>query len=303
MLSRWFLGCAVLAAALVATACTERPCEDCSDHASSSGGTGPGGGHVGGGQGGTGPEDPCEEGIETVVVEESLGRTRLFALATQGETPVALLVDTASQVTFLSTPPGSPDYEPHVGDLVIGCETRAMAGRPYSAAEEEELAGYPVVGFLGADFFLEELTRIDFEARRIERIVPTGIRPEATGLPYQDVYGFLFVDVAIDGVDLTLGFDTGAPHALWIGVDGQPGDIPVQSVDGFGNPITYYLGTGEIAYAEAAYTIPVLRVLEHPSIEASNQQLGVTAHGLFGLTTIPRPSVVIDAASQTVWLE
>jgi hypothetical protein len=268
--------------------------------ASTTAGQGAGGEGVGGeGTGGT----ACDSAVALIVREDTLGRSRVYAKASYRGEDVALLVDTGSQVTFLTTPPGSPD-ELNYDEVDIGCSTRTVAGRAFSAAEESDAAGLPVVGFLGADYFQESLTRLDFQAARLSRIDRNEIAPDARSLPYADFFGFMFVDVNFDNTPLRLGFDTGAPHSLWIGVDGEPGDAPIETVDGYGNPITLYLGTGILSVSPApAVEVPLLRILNHKSIEDSNSAIGVDARGLFGLTSIPGRAFVVDAETATIWLE
>ncbi|MEO1267279.1 MAG: hypothetical protein AAFX99_04210 [Myxococcota bacterium] len=244
---------------------------------------------------------PCQESLDLIVTADDLGYRRMYARILYEGEPAALLVDTGSQLTFLSAL-DAPDGTPDIGEVDFGCGPRSLLGRPFSAASEVVEAGLPVVGFVGSDFFASSLKRVDLNAKTVTPA--TEIHPEAVALTYEDVFGYMFVDVEIDGTPLKLGFDTGANHALWIGVDGQPGDTPINSVDGYGNPITLFLGSGELGWdTMPAVTVPVMRILEHRSIEDSDELIGVDAQGLFGLTTLPSGRFVIDGPNTTLWFE
>lgn len=242
------------------------------------------------------PDPACE--VPLVVTQSSDGPIRLYAEVSVDGEPGFFLVDTGANVSFVSTP-DLPDGTPDVATVELGCESFSALGRPFDASAENGSAGGPILGFLGSDWFLQQPTRIDTVAAVIQRL------PEAPELGHplqvQNVFDFLFVQATIDGTALLLGFDTGAPHALWIGVDGRPSDLPYETQDGFGDPITLWQGTGALDVGDGTREVPVLRVLHHPSIEASDEQLGIDADGLLGLTSWPSGSAVIDGA--TIWLE
>lgn len=256
---------------------------------------------------GAGADTSCTgaDGPEVLVrvVGDALGPSRVYALAKRGSdgADVALIVDTGSQYTFLSTD-GGVDMQPGVGSLVFHCgPAREVPGRPITL--HESVDGRAVVGVLGADFFFERLRELDLVAETIRAISDRTPPPGALALPYENVKGFLFVSVSIDDTPLRLGFDTGAPHALWLGAAAQPGDTPESSQDAYGDPITLYLGHATLAVAgEPPRGIPLLRAPSFPSLEDSNKLVGGKIDGLFGLTTMGTRRIRIDARTSTIWL-
>ncbi len=245
------------------------------------------------------PDAGCLPELPLVVTVGALGPTRLYAYAQLNGQDVALLVDTGSQHTFLSTD-GGPDGRP-AGAIGLGCEQRQVIGRPYHV-DEAVAAGRPVVGTLGADWFLERQRELDLPARVI-RTTSTPVPQGWERLAFDDIVGYLFVRVRLDSVDVRLGFDTGAAHTLWLRQQGQAGDQPVSTQDAYGNPLTLWLGTATlIAPMTPARSISVLRAPSFPSLEDANRQLGVgDIHGLFGLSAMGNRKLRIDAASSSIW--
>ena len=241
----------------------------------------------------------CTPGdVELRVTRDPLGPTRIYALVTHAGEEAALLVDTGSQITFLSH--DGPDGAPNVGEVDFGCEQRrTLRGRPFHS--DEMVDGRRVVGFLGNDFFLEKQRTFDLPANRIRE----GTCPlEWPRAPIENRFDFLFVMATVDGQPLRLGFDTGAPHTLWLGQDGRPGDQAVASQDAYGNPLTLYLGNGQLAVAGAApRSVPILRILRFPSLEDSNMAIGGGIDGLLGLTTVGDRRFCIDAAENAIRFE
>jgi hypothetical protein len=238
-----------------------------------------------------GAPDAGDPGIPIRVTTE-----RIYCLATTlDDAGVALLVDTGSQITFLTLPPGSPDYVPDAGALYIGGQLRAMAGRPY--ATNESIDGRPVVGTLGADFMLEQPTEIDRTAQRMRRSPPWDAG-SWVALPYENVQGFLYVRVTLDGRAVRIGFDTGSPDLMLDDAGANPGDQEVSSQDAYGNPITFYLGTGQLSWTgEGQTTVPVLRTLSFPSFEDSNKLVGGEIDGLFGLSAWPSEQLRFEGST------
>jgi hypothetical protein len=224
---------------------------------------------------------PCTPDVTLRVTRDPLGPTRLYAMVEKDGAAAALLVDTGSQISFLSH--DGPDGAPNVGTVDFGCgNTRSLRGRPFHL--EETADGIPVIGFLGGDYFLEQPRMFDLPANRIR----DGACPAAwPRVPLENRYGYVFVMANVDGQQLRLGVDTGAPHALWLGQDGQAGDQPVASQDAYGNPLTLFLGTAQVALgSEAPRTIPMLRIVHFPSLEDTNAMIGGGIAGLFGLTAL-----------------
>jgi hypothetical protein len=242
----------------------------------------------------------CAPGeVELRVVRDGQHASRVYALVEVASQPVALLVDTASQITFLSVAPGGPDPQPNAGTIDFGCDTRAVAGRAITS--DESIEGRPVVGFLGNDFFFEQVHEIDLGAQRIRSVSDRG-HEAWPSLQYENLFDYIFVRAKLDGEDVRLGFDTGAPHALWLARDARPGDVRVDSNDALGNPVVLWLGTAELELdVPPARTIPILRTLSFPSIEESNRALGGNIHGLLGLSGFPSERVRIDATARRIY--
>lgn len=231
------------------------------------------------------------------VTRDPLGPTRLYALVQHDGADVALVVDTGSQITFLSH--DGPDGAPNVGTVDFGCEQRSLRGRPFHLTETVD--GKPVVGFLGNDFFLEKQRMFDLPANRIRE----GACPqEWPRTAIENRFNFLFVMANVDGSLLRLGFDTGAPHTLWLDQDGKVGDQPVSSQDAYGNPLTLFLGSAALALAgEPTRTVPILRIQDFPSLEDSNAQIGGGINGLFGLSAMGDRRFCIDGTDASIRFE
>jgi hypothetical protein len=260
------------------------------------------------GCGAEGTADPAEppgacasDDVPLRVLRDALGPARLYALATLDGEEVSLIVDTGSQISFLVVPQGSTDPTPNAGTVRLGCRERTLAGRPIPIAEE--IDGRRVVGMIGNDLFFERTTDIDLAAERIH--VPTAAElstPRGAALTFENLYDYMFVRARLDGVDLRLGFDTGASHSLWLGQDGEAGDQPVSTQDAYGNPLTLYLGSALLEIeATAARSVPLLRAPSFPSLEDANEALGGNIQGLFGLTSMGE-HIRIDAAAHTIWI-
>jgi hypothetical protein len=241
---------------------------------------------------------PCTPGdVRLQITREPLGPVRLYALVTHEGADAALLVDTGSQISFLSH--DGPDGAPNVGEVDFGCERRTLRGRPFHSTETAD--GRPVVGFLGNDYFLEKQRMFDLPADRIRDGTCPLTWPRAM---IENRFDYLFVMAQVDGAMLRLGFDTGAPHTLWLGQDGKPGDQPVSSQDAYGNPLVFYLGSAQLAFAESpARTVPILRIQSFPSLEDSNAAIGGGIDGLLGLTTMGDRRFCIDAVDGSIRFE
>jgi len=237
--------------------------------------------------------------VDLVVDRSSLGPSRIFARILYRGQPAALLVDTGSQLTFLSNP-GRPDGEPNVGEVTLGCETRSLPGRPFSSDERAD--GLPVVGFLGNDYFFERDRELDLR----NHVLKASAESEPIGwtrLPYENVFDFIFVSIVLDGVPLRLGFDTGAVHTLWLRQAGRPGDTEVSTQDAYGNMLTLYLSTAPLQLVdEPERRVPVLRAPSFPSLEDGNRLLPGQIDGLFGLTSMGDRRIRIDAKRSVIWL-
>ncbi len=237
------------------------------------------------------------------VVTEALGVVRAFALIEHNGASVALLIDTGSQLTFLTTPPGSPNYIADAGLITLGGRTRAVPGRPYAITET--IDGKAVVGYLGADFFLEQPpTNLYFVAQEMRRDEAPWDAGGWSSLPFTNYAGYLYVDVNVDQRAVHLNFDTGAAHTLVLDAGPQPGDTPVQTQDAYGNNLTFYLGTASLSWdAGTPRSVPLLRALRFPSFEDTNRSIGgPEIHGLLGISSMGGGILRIDATRSTIWL-
>jgi hypothetical protein len=232
---------------------------------------------------------PCTPDVTLRVTRDARGPTRLYAMIEKDGEAAALLVDTGSQLSFLSH--DGPDGAPNVGTVDFGCgNTRSLRGRPFHL--EETADGVPVIGFLGTDYFLERSRTFDLPAQRIR---DAACPVEWPRVPLENRYGYVFVMATVDGQLLRLGVDTGASHALWLGQDGRAGDQPVATRDAYGNPLTLYLGSAEVALGdESPRTIPMLRILHFPSLEDTNASIGGGIAGLYGLSALGDRRFCID---------
>ena len=239
--------------------------------------------------------------IPVRVVRDNLGPTRLYCLARRGDAGVALLVDTGSQLTFLGTPAGSPDYLADAGTVLLGDRMLVLPGRPFTSSES--IDHLPVVGILGNDFFFEQATELDLDGQWLRRSNAPWDSTGWTALPYENRFDYMFVTVQLNQQTVRLAFDTGAPHSLLLDAGAQPGDQPISTQDAYGNPLTLYLGTATLSFAGSAIkVVPLVRAPSFPSLEDSNRALGGPyVHGLFGLTSIGGGVIRIDANRSTIW--
>lgn len=268
-------------------------------HGGSSTGTG-----AQGGQGG----DPvtCEVNeIPMVVSWDGEVPDRFHVPVKRDGMDAMLLFDTGSDLTFVRLDDGT-SYLPNAGTLEIGCDTIAVPGRGDIASLGTE-AGLPVIGILGVDYVTAGVTLVDAKGARLVRHPEGTILPGTEGwatLPYDDVESHLIAPVVLDGEAVRLMFDTGAPHVLWLGKEGEPGDIEVQTSDAEGTILTLYYGDVEIEMAaEPARTVPVLRAPSFPYFEETVKGLGGNIHGLLGLSALEDRRFVIDGAKQRMLLE
>ena len=86
---------------------------------------------------------------------------------------------------------------------------------------------------------------------------------------------------------------TGAAHTLALGEQGQPGDEEITSFDSAGNPLTFYLGTGDLAVGGMVQTVPLVRAPSFPYLESYVESLGGNIAGLLGVSSFPR-ALLID---------
>jgi hypothetical protein len=276
-----------LAAVLVAAAvgCSSSAAVDESPAASSASASSSSGGP--GGAGGAGGALGCE--VNDVPLRLDLDDDGSITVLVEHEGQDALLaLDTGSALSFLYLGADGPDYIPEAGSVVLGCETLSLPGRGF-AAEVAPRSGLPIVGVMGASFFVERVAELDFAGERIVRFAP-GHEPadpvELSALPFENVLDHVLVRVTLDDVELRLMLDTGSPDLLHVGAEGQPGDVEVTGQDVEGNTFTMYFGTGSLEMAgQAGRTVPVLRAPEFPYFEETVEALGGDIQGLLGISS------------------
>lgn len=248
------------------------------------------------------PSDPapptCSENLVELVVVGTGADARFFVEAVWEDEPVALQLDTGSGLTFLFRGAGTPDYEPAIGELSIGCETIGVAGRGFDAPGTT-IDGLPVVGLLGMDFLLGRTSTLDVDTATLER---HDRAPEGLAIPFDIVQDHALVPVQLDGFDLRLLFDTGGGDTLWVGQAGRPGDQEVLVQDFEGNIFPVYVGSGELSAGElGTRTVPVARAPHFPYFEGTVAALGGNVHGLLGVTAFPGEALTF--AGQTLYVQ
>jgi hypothetical protein len=261
-------------------------------------GSGGAGGSIG--EGGSG----CAINVADMIVESDDGvATRLHVPIEHEGTDAALFFDTGSALSFFALGVDGPRYVPHAGDVALGCDTVPMAGRAFDSFGMT--GALELVGILGADYLLGGVSEIDTAGAKLVRRAGA-LPPEQRAWPlqsYEDIQGHIITGVTLDGRAVRLMFDTGAPHILWLGEEGQPGDQTVTTTDAVGNVLTLYLG--EVALemvGEPAETVPVLRAPSFPYFEQTVKALGGNIHGLLGLSALRGRNLVVDPDGATLRL-
>lgn len=228
---------------------------------------------------------------------------RRFAVVEYEGQRAALMVDTGSHFTFLSKP-SVPWGEMEEDTLTIGCQERTVMAHSFiDLSGETQNAGLPVIGILGSDYFLEKPRRVHF-GRDWIRLPADEDREDGLSLPFEDIGGMMFVDVELDRTPILLGVDTGAPHTIWIGEDGQPGDQRQVIGDALGNPVTFFEGSATLGLEGVEFVVPVSRAPHFPIYEENVRIQGIDSRGILGLTSLYlAQSVVFDPESSTLLFE
>lgn len=273
----------------------------------SSGGAPPTSSTTGGAAGAGGASPACEVNEIQLFVSTSEGVPDRFHVPVRFEgRDAALLFDTGSALTFISLGPDAPAFVPDAGDLEIGCDTLAVPGRGGLADLGEE-AGLPVIGYLGVDYVAGGTTLVDHLAERLVRHPSGTVLPETAGwstLVYDNVQGHMIAPAELDAEEVRLMVDTGAPHILWLGQEGQPGDQEVTTADAEGNLLTLYYGVVSLEMASEPPTmVPVLRAPSFPYLEQTVAALGGNIQGLLGLSAFEGRRWAIDGARDRILIE
>ncbi|MCC6428987.1 MAG: hypothetical protein IT435_19475 [Phycisphaerales bacterium] len=216
----------------------------------------------------------------------------------------SLAIDTGSALTFLYLGRDGAEYIPLAGRIRIGCEMLDLPGRNFEADPPEpgERPAPPIIGVLGADFLIDALTDFDPVRQTITRY-NQGKPVDAdwdrwTAVPYDNVRDHILIHIAIDGKPKRLMWDTGAPHVLLIGEQGQPGDQKSEAQDVMGGRFPMFLGAALVGIGdEPAASKPVLRAPRFPYFEGTVEALGGNIDGLAGQSLFGHRRIVFDPAS------
>jgi predicted aspartyl protease len=216
-----------------------------------------------------------------------------------------LTVDTGSSTTFLY----GPEDHARAYEVDIGCETLRVMRRDFAARSYD---GRPVVGVLGADFFLTALTELDYPTGSIVRHhderdhAPnggiTGGNATDVHVPIVDAAGHIAVRAVVDGSEHLLMMDTGAPHVVLAWTPGRPDDTKIVVEDVNGTTIDAYVGNSQVAIEAVGgpseeRTLPVFRIPSWPYFESYAKTLHPDMAGLYGRSAIGFRHVVVDEAA------
>jgi hypothetical protein len=208
-----------------------------------------------------------------------------------------LAIDTGSARTFVYGPT-SLTTQP----ITVGCEQLDVISRDFEA---EDFGGKPILGVLGADFFLEHDSDFDYPGRKIVRHRAGsrvgGVEGYAS-VPLTQAGGHLAMHAQVDGTSRLLMFDTGSPHLLLVPVDGRPGDKPTQVQDASGAVVDAWEGDSDVVFAAESRRVPTLRIPKWPYFEGYQKDLHPELAGLLGLSTMGFRRIVFDKAANVVRL-
>ncbi len=228
--------------------------------------------------------------------------------------PGWLAIDTGSALTFLYLGRDGERYVPVAGEVRLGCETLELPGRNLAADDEistdAEDPGLreitPIVGVLGASFFIGAVTDFDPANRSITRYhrgMPQGIAGWGS-IPYEDIEGHIIIRLIADGRPRRLMWDTGSPHMLLIGETGRPGDEESRAMDIEGGTFAIFTGTSRVEIGDGpSRVIPVLRAPRFPYFEGTNEALGGGIDGLAGQSVFGTRRMVFDPGHHLIYVE
>lgn len=206
-----------------------------------------------------------------------------------------LALDTGSAHTFLFRQDDDPEWVEDAGEVRIGARTLRLPGYGAAGIGVEMFEGKPILGILGADFFLPR-GEIDYPGGRVVNWGdgPIPAAQDLPSIPLRVVEDLARVRVVMDGRELDLMLDTGAHDSVLLGVDGQPGDEAVEVGTADGAFSTTWYGTSTIELPrEAPRSVNVMRAQEIPYISPwLVEEQG--AHGLLGLTSLGFRRLIFD---------
>ncbi|MFH2002523.1 MAG: hypothetical protein ABIK28_22820 [Planctomycetota bacterium] len=208
-----------------------------------------------------------------------------------------LALDTGAPFTFLFSDTAGPEYVENAGTVEIGCEKWQVPGYRDEAIGEEMFQGKPIVGVLGLDFFLYVPAEIDYPNNRLVRHLDGKLPADNNKFSRVPLRGRenarALIDVVLDGINMTLMFDTGAHDTILIGAPGGENDELTQVQTADGRKCDVHLGKATLSLpGEEPRTIPVMRALDFPYVAPELRE--IHAHGLFGLTSLGWRCVVFD---------
>lgn len=214
-----------------------------------------------------------------------------------------LAVDTGSALTFLYLGSHGPEFQPRVGTVQIGCERWTLPGRAFDADDE---TGIGIVGLLGADYFLTVPCLFDPAAATVTRYLDARQAPppgNGVEVPFDNVGGHVVMRLNIDGHELRLMWDTGCPHLLWLGAEGDSGDQAVTGQDVSGGQFTMHSGYATLRIpGEPPRQIVALRTPSFPYLEGTIEALGGGIDGLAGQSVFGARTMFFDPAAGIIRL-
>jgi hypothetical protein len=231
---------------------------------------------------------------------------KLYVPATTDGHPSVFLIDTGSPITFLHETPadgGSAGVSlvPDAGSAALGCDTLDLPGA--AVATDPPYGDLRVAGTLGDEHLLAQPVHLDLAAGQVVWHAPAvAFAGAATwpSAPFDRPGGYVRIhDVAFDGVPVQMFVDTGSADSVWLGQQGQPGDVEVDGEDARGQTFKMYLGTVAVSIGSYEETVPVFRVPTFPYLQESVAALDGQLNGLFGLSAFPR-GIVFDTDANVV---
>lgn len=245
------------------------------------------------------PTESCETSTATLELTFADGHpdAQLVAVKLAGN-DAWLTIDTGSERTFLY---GKDSLATRA--ITIGCETLKVISRNF---EGRDYAGKPIVGVLGADFFVNVPTDFDYPAHHIVRHIKSALPTDVDGyttVSYElDSAKHVLLRASVDTTPHLLMFDTGSPHVLLVPAQGLPTDQPTQVADVNGAVIDAFIGDSDIAIGPEKRRVPTYRIPKWPYFESYQHALHPDLDGLFGLTAMGYRRIVFDTANKKLLL-
>jgi hypothetical protein len=232
---------------------------------------------------------------------------KLYVPATTDGQSAVFLIDTGSPLTFLHESlrdggtTSSDDLVADAGTAVLGCDRLTLQG--LGVAEDPSIDGLRVAGTLGDERLLARPLWIDFGSSKImwhDSGSPFASAAAWPSAPYDRPGGYVRIhDVSFDGTPVEMFVDTGSPDSVWLGQEGQPGDMEIDGEDSQGQTIKMYLGTTTVTIGAYQEKVPVFRVPSFPYLQEAVDALHGHLNGLFGLSSFAR-GIVFDTDTQAV---